>query len=70
MRLLSDVECEVIAKKCFANVYDVDDLYWILPQEFHIMAEGEDAEIIAEKLSEMWNLVLGEFAENEEEEEE
>lgn len=68
MRLLTDAECGEIARKCLANVYDVDDLYWILPQEFRVMADGEDAEVIAEKLAELWSIVLGEFAKNEDEE--
>ena len=70
MRLLTDDQCREIVCECFAQVYDVDDLGWVLPEHYRIMPDSEDGEIIAEKLAELWSVVLGEFAKNETEEEE
>ena len=56
MRLLSDEECQKIARICFNNVFDVEDLYWILPEQFGMCPEGEDAVVIAEMLALMWEV--------------
>lgn len=56
MRLLSDEECQKIAQISFNNVFDVEDLYWILPEQFAVCPEGEDAFVIAEMLALMWEL--------------
>ncbi len=65
MRLLTDAECERIAQICFNNVFDVEDLYWILPEQFNMCPEGEDAEVIAEMLGAKWDDYCGEKEEEE-----
>lgn len=59
MRLLTNEECERIAQICFDNVFDVEDLCWILPEQFNMRPEGEDAFVIAEMLGKKWDDYCG-----------